>query len=168
MSRNAGRPHKTGKNTDTSKNRHRHCWCYVFITQEKHISSAVRTELDLRGDVSGSTAPSHATNHELLEIKVRTLCSIVFQLGVLCLFLSNGSCQFCFSWGLSIGFFVAINLKLIYYYNKIFTADALWRRQFPAREMMSGRTRVEILYWTRFATQAWIVHPIGSKFASTN
>lgn len=78
-----------------------------------------------------------------------------------------GSCQFCFSWGLSIGFFVAIILKLIYYYNKIFTADALWRRQFPAREMMSRGTRVEILYWTRFATQAWIVHPIGSKFAST-
>ena len=46
-------------------------------------------------------------------------CSIVFQLGVLCLFLSNGSCQFCFSWGLSVGFFVAIILKLIYYYNKI-------------------------------------------------
>ena len=73
MSCNAGRPHKTSKNTDTSKNRHHHCWCYVFITQEKHISSAVRTELDLRGDVSGSTASSHATDHELLEIKVRTL-----------------------------------------------------------------------------------------------
>ena len=79
-------------------------------------------------------------------------CSIVFQLGVLCLFLSNGSCQFCFSWGLSVK------------QPKLFDTD----NGFPAREMMSEGTRAEILYWSRVTTQTWIVHLIGSKFASTN
>lgn len=114
MSHNAGRPYKTSKNTDTSKNKHHHCWCYVFITQEKHISSAVRTELDLRGDVSGSTASSHATDHELLEIKVRTLLHCL-PAGCPVFVPVKWVMPVCFSWGLSVGFFVAITLKLIYY-----------------------------------------------------
>ena len=42
------------------------------LPQEKHISSAVRAELDSRRDVPGSAAACHATNHKLLEIKVCT------------------------------------------------------------------------------------------------
>ena len=168
MSCNAGRPHKTSKNTDTSKNRHHHCWCYVFITQEKHISSAVRTELDLRGDVSGSTASSHATDHELLEIKVRTLlhclpagCPVfvpVKWVMPVLLFLRPECWFLC-------GYYFKVNLLL--WQNKQPTLCDT-DNGFPAREMISEETRAEILYWSRVTTQTWIVHLIGSKLASTN
>jgi len=41
-----------------------------FLLWEKHFSSAVRAELDLRRNVAGSAAACHAANNQLLEIKV--------------------------------------------------------------------------------------------------
>ena len=56
------------------------------LPQEKHFSSAVRTELDLRRNVTGSATACHAANHELLEIKVGTALPMALRLGSLCLY----------------------------------------------------------------------------------